>query len=319
MKSQLQVFFNVLNKKYIKLGISLILFLFVIHQIDFEAIKSNFKNINLFIILIIPIFTISSVLMDALRKINLFRIFKFQIGFNQVVIVLLKGSFYGFFMPSIVGADAYFVLVFGKKLKSYTKVFSGLFFIKFFGLFIYTLVCLLFLPLIFDKINDKIKFSFLNINQVSIYTLIFLVLIIIIYFIIKKRFYLILQPFILKFKEIKEEILSNHQNILFIIIYTFLFYFNSIIGRVLIGYFLGIQLPFINLLSIILIVNLIIMLPVTISGIGVREISYISILGLFGIRPDVAILMSFFDFLISISGVLIGGVIIFIKNLKFVK
>ena len=102
---------------------------------------------------------------------------------------------------------------------------------------------------------------------------------------------------------------------MFIILFTLLFYLISVGSRLFLGLSIGINLPPIQLGGIILLVNFLILVPITISGIGVRETGYVMLLGLAGIKPEQALLLSFLDFMISISGVLIGGGILLWENI----
>lgn len=120
-------------------------------------------------------------------------------------------------------------------------------------------------------------------------------------------------------KAIKTEILSSKRMIFRIILFTILFYIISIGGRFTLGIMLDIPIQGLKLAMIIMLVNFIIILPVTISGIGLREASYIGLMGLFGVSQSEALLMAFFDFLISISGVTIGGTLILFDNLKVLR
>ena len=56
-------------------------------------------------------------------------------------------------------------------------------------------------------------------------------------------------------------------------------------------------------------VSVALLLPITIAGIGVREASYVGLLGIFGVSIEEAVAVSVIVFGISLIGVLIGGVL----------
>ena len=72
---------------------------------------------------------------------------------------------------------------------------------------------------------------------------------------------------------------------------------------------LDIDLDFMSFVWVFSLVNLIMMVPITISGFGIREGGFIYFLGLFGISTPVALYISLSYFIITLSSSILGGLI----------
>jgi uncharacterized protein (TIRG00374 family) len=69
---------------------------------------------------------------------------------------------------------------------------------------------------------------------------------------------------------------------------------------------MGIDLPFLTFLLFVPLVSMISLIPVSISGFGLREGSYVVLLGLVGVRPDLAMTLSIVHFLSVAVASLLG-------------
>jgi len=102
-------------------------------------------------------------------------------------------------------------------------------------------------------------------------------------------------------------------------LYKFIVIFVSIAGNLLISRLLGIELNLLVLSSIILIVDLVVLLPISFSGIGIRDISFIGLFGLFGVSMEKAVLLSFSILIIHLVIIGIGGILLLIKDTPMIK
>jgi glycosyltransferase 2 family protein len=291
----------------------------VIIRTDIYQVLEKAKEVPFYILLFIPFLSALHILADVFIKQSMFSIFKFNISSLKLFKELYKGLFYGFFMPSFVGGDAYYIVIFGKNFKSYSKIISGIIFIKAIGLTIFTLIAGSSMVVLWEEIKGLLTLDShkLIIYLVILSSIVFLAIV----FLISGRLSLpgFIKKNLEKIKAIRTELFSSKIIIIRIILFTILFYTVSIGGRFMLGIMLDIPIQGLKLAMIIMLVNFIIILPVTISGIGLREASYIGLMGLFGVSQNEALLMAFFDFLISISGIAIGSVLILIDNLTVMR
>ncbi len=84
----------------------------------------------------------------------------------------------------------------------------------------------------------------------------------------------------------------------------------------LIAYSIGIRLSFFDISISSCIVWFITVIPISISGIGLREISYISILGQYGLSAESATALSLYIFSVSVITGIVGLPFIFTGKRK---
>jgi len=100
------------------------------------------------------------------------------------------------------------------------------------------------------------------------------------------------------------------------VIFGILFQLSGVIIIMLMARGIQIRTPFADLCWIYGIVSIAILLPLTIGGIGVREGTFIGILGQLGVASEKALALSLMIFGIQIFGALIGGILGFEINFK---
>jgi uncharacterized membrane protein YbhN (UPF0104 family) len=69
----------------------------------------------------------------------------------------------------------------------------------------------------------------------------------------------------------------------------------------------GVEISFIDWFWILAILNIVLLLPITIGGMGLREGALIGVLGMLSVPPEKAIVISFGFFGIQISRLLSGA------------
>ncbi len=112
-----------------------------------------------------------------------------------------------------------------------------------------------------------------------------------------------------KLKEIYYAIKSARRNLLKITLLSFLLQINVIIHYFLIGIALNIDINFIKYFAFIPIVLIILIIPISINGIGLRDVSLIEIFKEFSIPAAFAVAFSTIDLLFMLILGIIGGLI----------
>jgi uncharacterized membrane protein YbhN (UPF0104 family) len=77
----------------------------------------------------------------------------------------------------------------------------------------------------------------------------------------------------------------------------------------LIGAVLGLGLPFAEWSWVLTLVSLAVVLPLTIGGIGIREGAFVGVLGVLGIRDDLALSVSLIVFGLQLLGAALGAIL----------
>jgi len=126
--------------------------------------------------------------------------------------------------------------------------------------------------------------------------------------------------------KIKNSILISHDIVLIYIkkpriifimlLLSFIMHSCSFSMSYLIASFLGIDLSFLDISAVSSLTWLITTIPISISGIGVREISYIKILGYYGISNEAATGLSLYIFLVIVITSIIGFPFVLLSKRK---
>ncbi len=74
-----------------------------------------------------------------------------------------------------------------------------------------------------------------------------------------------------------------------------------------IGWAFGLHVPFVYFLVIVPTIFLLIMLPISIGGLGVREAAYVYLFGLVGVAPEAALGLAIVNYLLRLLSVLTGA------------
>ena len=293
--------------------IGIILFIYLIIKIDLVTILLEIKNANKFFLFLAFIMVI---VMFCTETFKWFFIALFQgvkLPFLEAMKINLISNFYGFVTPSKLGT-----VIRAEYLKKYTKSFGKGFFNftidKVMDLLSVTFVAIVFSFIFKDKLNIPI----------GVFFMFFLILILgTLFFIKKERSKRFLGFFYKKFipKKLKSEAKmafdSFYDHVPKIRYFPLFFVFNLLnwIVIYLVSYFiglsLGINLSFIFYLGILPLGTLVTLIPISINGLGTREVTLISLFALFGIGSAKVFSMSIISlFFGGILPAIIGGILI---------
>jgi uncharacterized membrane protein YbhN (UPF0104 family) len=264
-------------KTIIKILFSFILLYFVLSQIDINKLLNILKTSNIFYLFIAFVFFNLSKIVSAIRLNYYFREIGINLSLKENLILYYIGMFYNLFLPGGIGGDGYKAYILNKKYKTkYKKLISALLFDRISGL-----VALLFLGGVLFLFSDFKILSLMiiaGVGSVSIYF--------IFYFISKK-----LNKFLFYFKQ---------TTILGLIVQIL-----QLISALFIIYALG-NMPIIDVLVLFLISSIVAVLPITIGGVGVRELTFLYGFNYLGMSADSGVAFSFLFFIITMLSSLIG-------------
>jgi len=295
---------------YLKIFIGLSILLYLFLQYDLKKIFTNIFILSIYQIGIIWFFAFFQTLINAIIMKKSFKIF----GINENILSLYKrilaGLFYGQIFPSTIGRDTYYVSYFGKKYRKYLEIFSAIFLARFFGFFVSFVLFILSL----FYLKEKIYLSSSFIKKIEIMIPLALIFIIGIFFLFKNFLSSKWEGIKNRFKNMVKYFQNSFLNVTFLLLLTILFYSVSIGAKLYIGSVLNIKMDFLKIASIIVVTNFIIMFPISISGIGVREGTYTVLLSSFGVDGETAISFSLLDFSMTIILIITGGALVQFEN-----
>ncbi|MGB9822935.1 MULTISPECIES: lysylphosphatidylglycerol synthase transmembrane domain-containing protein [Thermodesulfovibrio] len=288
-------------KKYIKFfirfAVTVLLILYLFKKIDITHVLNTLFLINPLIFLSASFLYILSSYISTLR----WKIFLPQqhLKVSELFSLYLIGSFFNNVLPGIIGGDLIKIFMIKEKA-GLKKALASVFMERYTGLFALLLIgfaffCLFYKNLPQHRLMWSVPLSFLS-------------------FILASLFLLLLGK-IKFFKEFHDYVLSfTRKQILQAIFYSFLVQFTIIVSVYVIFLGIDISVSFIEVCIFLPIIILISMLPISVSGIGVREWCFIIFFGKsFGKAQVVAV--SLLWFMSQVFASLVGGV----EYLKFKK
>ncbi len=269
-----------------KLLITLALLWFIIQQIDLKRVIATLSSVNIFYFLLAFLLYNLSKIISAIRLNYYFK----EIGIDLPLLKNLRlyylGMFYNLFLPGGIGGDGYKAYILKKHYnRKLTSILKALLFDRISGLV--ALIFLAALLFLFSRYAIT-PFNYLALMvAIGIYPL----------------FYLISR---------KKELFMHYftaTNTL-----GFLVQFIQLLSALALLFALDPSLPLIEFLVLFLISSVVSVLPITIGGVGVRELTFLYGLKFIKLSPDSGIAFSFLFFLVTLLSSAIG--ILFIHNAK---
>lgn len=265
-------------KTALKFLISLLLIFFVLSKIDIKQLINVLKEVNIFYLFIAFLFFNLSKITSAIRLNYYFKEIGIDISFKTNLILYYVGMFYNLFLPGGIGGDGYKAYLLKKHFeKKLSVLISALLMDRISGL-----AALIFLASFLFVFSD---FSFYPLNFISLIFGIFVFL----------GFYL----FCKKFNKFSKYL--NKNMLLALIVQIF---------QLISAFFIILSLPqsvnIIDFLVLFLISSVVSVLPITIGGVGIRELTFLYGLGFLHKDPSIGVAFSFLFFFITMLSSLIG-------------
>ena len=230
-------------------------------------------------------------------------------------------GFYSFALPSTLGGYIYLAYFFGKKCNSYVQSTFTIVLMRLMGVFSYLI--LLIISLVFSRwaILEKLgEIALTYDSDPVIYGSIGISIVIVIFLIVRKtKAGNIIKKAADKIVISIKAMIDAKPKLFVSWLFKSIAIFVALTANLLIARLIGIELDLMTLSSIILIVDLILLLPISISGIGIRDVSYIGLLGLFDIQIEQAVLLSFAGLAINLVTIIIGGTLLLGKNAQMLR
>jgi len=295
------------------------LFVYILFKINLGVVLQEIKNSDLGYLFLAISLVGFLLLTQTLKWHVIARKQKMNISFIESFKINLISGFYGFITPSKMGA-----IVRVDYLKKYSKDIGK-------GLANFVLdkildIISVFLIFFVFFIKFKEKFSFV---PILLLLGIFIAIVLFSFFIFKKNFVKPILKFLfervvpkkikskikVKFDTFYDDIPDKKYFVLFIflnILNWALTYFITFI----VGLAVGVNLNFVYFLAILPISTIISLIPITINGIGTREITLIGLFALFGISGEKVFSMSVINILIANILPSITAIFLMLKNKK---
>jgi uncharacterized protein (TIRG00374 family) len=307
----------------LKLLIGIAILVFVIYKVDFSLaqIISNVKSpIYLVFALLIPL------IINPLISSNRWKVFLKVQGIEESSVTLMKYNFISIFLglvlPSTSGSDALRILFIEKKHPAYRgKGGASVIFERLIGFIILSFLGFLGALLLFFNTGSSI--------EVLITFVIFVILLSILFMFKSKKLFSIIMRFFEKIKRwqkvtvyLKSLYLSINlfpinKVLLFSIPLILAFQLSTIVCGYLIFKSFDVNMPFYYHLAFLPLIQILTIIPITISGFGIREGGFVYFYSILGIDGGVSIAVSLlYYFIISFLPSVLGMILYFYDLFK---
>lgn len=289
--------------------------IFLIYKVDFKDLFYNvLTKLPIWLLLIAVLLSIFSVWLNGIRWKIVNTDYSYQLSNWDYLRYMMISSSFNLVMPGALGGDIIKAIWVGSDIQSDRTInVLSIFFdraIGMFSLFFLGLLSFSFSPFF----NPDVKII------VWIFTLILLVLFILLIRYIKKgsfsrlikgwqpkrNIFLKIKGVLVVIKDIVIIYLGKPRIFIYALLLSFIIHVSFFVINYLIALFLHLKVSFFDISMISCLVWFITAIPISISGIGVREISYISLLSYYGVSAEAATGLSLYGFSVAIIVGLFG-------------
>ncbi len=303
----------------VKVIFSVLLVIYIVNKVDIRQVWGSLKSVNLLWLGIAYLVHLMDYPISTLRWKLLLDAQGIKLPYKRLLGSYFVGTFFSTFLPTGIGGDmirAYDTIRWGKTA---VKPVMVIFVERLSGLF--ALMVIAASILLFSGLEIK-ETSFLIWVCALFFVLMALFLLIILWAPVAKFLSRIFNFPGLKFfrrwvKEMYEALhIYRHKAkyIGWVLMAAFLLQLVVVLHYFLIGFSLGIPVPFIYYFLIIPVISLLLMLPITISGIGVRESAYVFFFSAYGVLNASALALAWLSFGFVILTAVIGAVVYVLRR-----
>lgn len=296
--------------KYIRLIISALLFIIVLSFLKWNDIGNAILKSNIKILIFAFCLHIIGLLISVVRWDVLLRAVSIEKSIGKLLIIYWVSLFYNLFLPTSIGGDLVRVYDLNRSTGKLEGSIASVVMDRLTGM-----IVLLFIALGAMVLNVRLY------NQnLLLWTIIFLVCFIIFFFILifsssRKLLYYFIPSKILGFIQKKmEQVLNafsyyrtNMRVLVIALIWGIMLQLNVIFYYYLIGRSLGIKLDFVHYCVAVPIIQVITLIPVSLSGVGVREAATITIFAVYNVSSELAFSLSILGFILALIFNAFGG------------
>ncbi len=305
---------NKVGNTLIRIIISVVLLSIIIYMIGFDKIKQEISHTILWIFLLTILVENFGVLISAKKWQLLLNDKGIRIAYKEALLYYYIGSFFNTMMPSSVGGDVIKAYMLGKKTDK-TEVFSSVIMDRLTGLIAVILIALSSIILFYSRLpRDAISFALIII---CLFSLSFVAL-------IKTSFFEKIVEVIFSrwkkannfFQAIIASLKAYNSKKLFLsaLLISFLFHLLMILNNYLLSLSIGLKVPPIYFFIFVPLAELLVALPISIQGFGVRESSYAILFSSVGVNSAAAFSIGFLNQIVKVVTSVIGGIVYVFKR-----
>lgn len=295
-----------------KIAVSLVLIVYLFSKTDIVTIWMTMKSANISLLILAFFLIALGYLLITLRWQILLNAQGIKIQFWKLTKYYLVGTFFNNFLPTTIGGDIVRTYDVSRSSGSMTQSFAIIMVERLTGVFALIVYAIIGLLLGYSTIGN---FPLVWVAGGALVILLFILLC----GVIIQGGKQIEDVSVNKISKIKNKInkifytLHRYRNkklcLLKSLVLAFILQFNVIIFFYIISYSIDLRPPFFYFLIIIPLIHVILMFPVSINGIGVRENAFIFFLSKIGISAAASVALSWLAFSMVLIYATVGGII----------
>jgi len=302
-KLKMYIFFS------LRILVALLLLLFIFKKIPLKDIYYKITNANLKFLALSFLFFITIHLLCVKRWEVFIKGTGTHTGFLHLLFPFFSGLFFNLFFPSTLAGDFFRTVVLFEKNRSSSKIFASVILDRFSGFLALSIICIFSFILVPQLLMDRrilfivmgfciaVVVSLISIQHPYLFNIVKVI---------------VPQHFKQKVERLKEAFIffKNRPRIFWkSLVYSLLVQIGGVISMYFLLKSFYSDVIFIKISGFVVIINLISLLPVTIAGLGLRDLSSIYFLSLAGIPKEASLSASLITFsFFSVIG-LIGGLV----------
>ncbi len=305
-------------KSLINIVISVLLISLIVYIAGIEKIKEQFSHLLFSFFLLAVIIENIGVALSAKKWQLLFKVKGTDVSFLTALKYYYIGTFFNAFLPTSVGGDAVKAYNISKKLKRREEAFSSVVMDRITGLI--AVLCIGSLALIvgWHVLPFYALVICLPILALPIFFLFLLFKTNIIGVFLRKPFFLKfgkVQNFVEKIYISLKEYSSYRRGILVALFISFCYHFLLILNNYILSLSLGLDIHFHFFFIFIPVAEILVFLPVSIQGFGVREGTYVTLFSPLATNAE-SFALGFSDQIVKVIGSVVGGIVYMVSSIE---
>ena len=274
----------------IKILVTLALFVFIFYSIDINSTLKIIKNLSFYYFVMSLIVLVLQTFIASIRWQNVLKSLQMHIPYLTILKFQWIAIFFNQSLPSSIGGDAFRGYYLHREGFSVNKSALGVLLDRFLGVIGLTTIVIFTLPLLFNLINDSMARHGMILVAIGMLLLIFIILLLDFFSFLPPRWKIIRGMHSLS-KEGRKIILSFSPGI-FLVLISVVIHFLSVLSIVILSYGIQLNLEWSKVLLIVPLVTLVMIVPISIAGWGVREGAMVVGLGYMGVLQEEALALS---------------------------
>jgi uncharacterized protein (TIRG00374 family) len=306
-----------LQIKVARLVISAGLIVYLVIRLDVDQIVNHLRGVTPVPLMLGAVMIFGMILANSIRWKVILAVKGIRIPLGRLLYYYLMGIFFSSFLPTSVGGDVARVVAVARETEKRADAFASVVIERLQGFFVLLPIGLISIPFVAGRLTEWRLVLTVGVITVLIFGVAYLLLL----RPVARRLFGLLGP-VLRLLErfrARERLEKAHEAIVtyrgsYQAIYgglalSLLSRLSWIYGCYLVGKAFSLDLAFTTLMLVVPVVELVRMVPISISGIGVREAAFVTMLRQFGIEDSLGFALAVVIYVIFFGFGLLGGLL----------